>query len=90
MVVGDFIGCGEVQERGVVGQTPNLAARLQALAKPNTVVIGAGTQRLLGALFEYDDLGAVEVKGYAEPMFAWQVRGRSTIESASRHCIRQL
>ena len=52
VVVGDLIGTGEAQERGVVGETPNLAARLQALAEPNTVVIGPTTRRLLGNLFE--------------------------------------
>jgi class 3 adenylate cyclase len=57
VVVGDLIGSGEVQERGVVGDTPNLAARLQALAEPNMVVIADSTRRLLGNLFELEDLG---------------------------------
>src|ERR1700731_4901945 len=65
VVVGDLIGAGPAQEQSVVGETPNLAARLQALAEPDTVVIGAGTRRLVGDLFEYRDLGAVEVKGLA-------------------------
>jgi class 3 adenylate cyclase len=56
---------GEVVEHDIAGETPNLAARLQALAEPDTVVIATGTRRLLGALFEYRDLGAVEVKGIA-------------------------
>src|SRR6516162_6226494 len=64
---------GEVVEHDVVGDTPNLAARLQALAEPDTVVIAAGTRRLVGDLFEYRDLGAVEVKGIAEPVPIWQV-----------------
>ena len=81
VVVGDLIGTGEAQERGVVGEPPNLAARLQALAEPDTVVIAASTRRLLGGLFEYEDLGAVAVKGYAEPVQAWRVRGRSAVES---------
>jgi class 3 adenylate cyclase/predicted ATPase len=81
VVVGDLIGSGAAQEQTVVGETPNLAARLQAMAEPNAVVIAASTRRLLGGLFEYDDLGAVEVKGYAEPVRAWRVRGRSTAES---------
>jgi class 3 adenylate cyclase len=59
VVVGDVIGHGAAQEQTVVGETPNLAARLQALAEPDTVVIAASTRRLLGALFEYCDLGAV-------------------------------
>jgi class 3 adenylate cyclase len=63
VVVGDLIGEGSAQEQSVVGETPNLAARLQALAEPDTVVIAAGTRRLVGDLFEYRDLGAVEVKG---------------------------
>src|SRR5215469_10604880 len=57
VVVGDLVGAGEAQERGVVGETPNLAARLQGIAEPNTVVIAEGTRRLLGNLFELRDLG---------------------------------
>ena len=57
VVVGDLIGAGAAQEQAVVGETPNLAARLQALAEPNTVVIAEGTRRLLGDLFELRDLG---------------------------------
>src|SRR4029077_2314876 len=64
VVVGDLIGTGAAQEQAVVGETPNLAARLQALAPPDTVVIGETTRRLLGGLFECRDLGAVEVKGF--------------------------
>jgi class 3 adenylate cyclase/tetratricopeptide (TPR) repeat protein len=81
VVVGDLIGSGESQERGVVGQTPNLAARLQALAEPNALVIADSTHRLLGELFEYDDLGAVEVKGYETPIRAWRVRGQGKAQS---------
>src|ERR1041384_6594696 len=58
VVVGDLIGSGEAQERGIVGETPNLAARLQGLAEPNMVVIAESTRRLLGNLFDLDDLGA--------------------------------
>jgi Adenylate and Guanylate cyclase catalytic domain len=65
VVVGDLIGSGEAQERGIVGETPNLAARLQAIAEPNMVVIAEGTQRLLGNLFELRDLGAKDLKGIA-------------------------
>jgi len=72
VVVGDLIGEGSAQEQSVVGETPNLAARLQALAEPNAVVIAAGPRRLVGDLFECRDLGAVEVKGIAGPLPAWQ------------------
>jgi class 3 adenylate cyclase len=81
VVVGDLIGSGEAQERGVVGQTPNLAARLQALAEPNTLVIADNTHHLLGEIFECQDLGAVEVKGFETPVRAWQVRGQGKAES---------
>src|SRR5215831_7505823 len=81
VVVGDLIGHGSAQEQSVVGETPNLAARLQTLAEPNTVVIAAGTRRLVGDLFEYRDLGAVEVKGIAEPVTASEVLRPSGVES---------
>jgi class 3 adenylate cyclase len=64
---------GEVVEHDVVGDTPNLAARLQALAEPDSVVVAASTRRLVGDLFEYRDLGTVEVKGIVGPVPAWQV-----------------
>jgi class 3 adenylate cyclase len=63
---------GEIVEHDVVGETPNLAARLQALAEPDTVVIAASTRRLTGDLFEYRDLGEIELKGIAGPVSAWQ------------------
>src|SRR5215470_6999389 len=72
VVVGDLIGSGDAQERGIVGETPNLAARLQGLAEPNMVVIAESTRRLLGNLFEFEDLGAREVKGIAGPIRAWR------------------
>ena len=81
VVVGDLVGIGESQERAVVGETPNLAARLQALAKPNTVLIAESTRRLVGALFEYRSLGAVDVKGLAGPVPLWQVLRPGTIPS---------
>ena len=81
VVVGDLIGGGAVQERSVVGETPNLAARLQGLAEPNTVVIPASTRRLVGALFEYRDLGSVELKGIAAPVPVWQVLRPSIVAS---------
>jgi class 3 adenylate cyclase/predicted ATPase len=81
VVVGDLITSGDGQERGVVGETPNLAARLQALAQPGTVVIGPQTRRLLGDLFECRDLGAIEVKGFPEPVHAYQVVREGGVES---------
>jgi class 3 adenylate cyclase/predicted ATPase len=81
VVVGDLIGSGEAQERGIVGETPNLAARLQGVAEPNTVVIGEATRRLLGNLFELRDLGARDLKGIAEPVRAWEALRASTVES---------
>jgi class 3 adenylate cyclase/predicted ATPase len=81
VVVGDLIGEGSAREQSVVGETPNLAARLQALAEPDAVVIAAGTRRLVGDLFDYRDLGAIEVKGIAEPVPAWQVLRPSVVAS---------
>jgi hypothetical protein len=81
VVVGDLIISGDGQERGVVGETPNLAARLQALAEPSTVVIGPQTRRLLGDLFECHDLDAIEVKGFPGPVHAYRVVGESAVES---------
>src|SRR5215831_4204662 len=72
---------GEVVEHDVVGETPNLAARLQALAEPDTVVIAAGTRRLVRDLFEYRDLGVVEVKGITESVPVWQVLRPSAVAS---------
>jgi class 3 adenylate cyclase len=56
VVVGDLIGSGEAQERGIIGETPNLAARLQGVAEPNTAVIAESTRKLLGNLFDFQDL----------------------------------
>ena len=81
VVVGDRIGEGSAQEQSVVGETPNLAARLQTLAAPDTVVIAAATRRLVGDLFEYRDLGASKVKGIADPVPAWQVLRPSAVAS---------
>ena len=81
VVVGDLIGEGSAQEQSVVGETPNLAARLQTLAEPDTVVIAAGTRRLVGDLFVYRDLGAAEVKGIDAPVPAWQVLHPSVVAS---------
>ncbi len=81
VVVGDLIGAGEAQEQAVVGETPNLAARLQALAEPSAVVIADGTRRLLGNLFELKDLGARDLKGIAGPARAWAALRASSVES---------
>src|SRR3984957_6175271 len=81
VVVGDLIGSGEAQERGVVGKTPNLAARLQQMAPANAVLIVESTRRLVGDLFDYRDLGAVALKGLAEPVLASQVLSESTVEN---------
>src|SRR6202166_1064218 len=80
VVVGDLIGSGEAQERGIVGETPNLAARLQGIAEPNMVVLAEGTRKLLGNLFELEDLGAKDLKGIAGPVRAWAALRSSAAE----------
>ncbi len=80
-VVGDLIGAGAAQERGVVGETPNLAARLQALAAPDTLVISETTRGQVGALFEIEDLGPQPLAGFVEPQRAWRVVGESGVLS---------
>jgi class 3 adenylate cyclase/tetratricopeptide (TPR) repeat protein len=81
VVVGDLVGAGSSQERSVVGETPNLAARLQSLAPPGAVVIAPATKRLLGNEFNLSDLGPQNLKGFAAPVAAWQVLGTSAVES---------
>src|SRR5256886_4755400 len=81
VVVGDLSREGAWREDAVVGETPNLAARLQALAEPGTIAVAASTRRLLGDLFRLRDLGRHEVKGIAEPVAAWAVEGVSDSES---------
>jgi class 3 adenylate cyclase/tetratricopeptide (TPR) repeat protein len=81
VVVGDLVGSGEAQERRVVGETPNLAARLQGIAEPNTVVIAEATRRLLGNLFELQDLEPNELKGFAGPVRAFAVLRASSVAS---------
>ena len=87
VVVGDLIGEGAAREQGVVGDTPNLAARLQALAEPGQVVISQSTRRLAGGHFEYRDLGRVALKGISDLVQAWHVLGASAVESrfAAQH-----
>jgi class 3 adenylate cyclase len=80
VVVGDLVGSGEAQERGIIGETPNLAARLQGIAEPNVVVIAESTRKLLGNLFELEDLGPKDLKGIAEPVRAWAALRTSSAE----------
>ena len=80
VVVGELIGEGAAQEQAVVGETPNLAARLQALAAPGSVVISQATRRLVGGLFELADLGPQRLKGFAAPLAAWRVEGQGRAE----------
>src|SRR5215475_5083252 len=81
VIVGDQIGEGTASETAVVGETPNLAARLQALAQPNQIVVGAATRTMLGDHFDLEDLGAYELKGFAEPLPAWRVLSARDVES---------
>ena len=81
VVVGDLIGSGASQEQAIVGETPNLAARLQGIAEPNSVVIAESTRKLVGNLFELQDLGAQDLKGIAGPVRAWAALRPSSVES---------
>jgi len=81
VVVGDLIGKGAAQEQAVVGETPNLAARLQAIAEPGTVVVAENTRKLLGSLFEFQDLGSRELKGISGPVRAWAALRLASAES---------
>jgi class 3 adenylate cyclase len=81
VVVGDLIGSGASQEQAIVGETPNLAARLQSIAKPNTVVIAESTRKLLGVLFELENLGAKDLKGVSGPVQAFAALRPSLVES---------
>jgi hypothetical protein len=81
VVVGDLIGAGAAQERGVFDETPNLAARLQALARPGTLVVADSTRRQIGILFEIEDLGPQPLAGFGEPQRAWRVISESGVVS---------
>jgi class 3 adenylate cyclase/predicted ATPase len=81
VVVGDLVGEGSAQERAVVGETPSLAARLQALAEPGSVVVAGSTRRLLGDLFRLRELGPQDAKGFADKVIAWAVEGLSSSEN---------
>jgi predicted ATPase/class 3 adenylate cyclase len=81
VVVGETIGEGSAQEQAVFGETPNLAAHLQQVAAPNSVLVAASTYRLLGAMFVCADLGRVEIKGKSKPVAAWRVIEECVVES---------
>ena len=81
VVVGELVGSGEAQERNVVGETPNLAARLQSAAAPNTVLIAASTRRLTGDLFEYEPVDPGALKGFDGPVAAWRVLREQSMQS---------
>jgi predicted ATPase/class 3 adenylate cyclase len=80
VVVGDLIGSGASQEQAIIGDTPNLAARLQAIAEPDSVVIAESTRRLVGNLFELEDLGPQELKGISGPIRAWAAQRPASVE----------
>jgi class 3 adenylate cyclase/predicted ATPase len=80
VVIGDLVGSGEAQERGIVGETPNLAARLQGLAEPDMVVIADATRHLLGNLFELRDLGHRDLKGIAGAVQVWAALRPTSVE----------
>ena len=88
VVVGDLVGKGALEKQAVIGKTPNLAARLQDLAEPNSVIISAETKQLSGGQFEYQDLGLHELKGIGSPVRAWRALGSrqmySRFEAARR------
>jgi class 3 adenylate cyclase/tetratricopeptide (TPR) repeat protein len=81
VVVGDLLGDSVTEKEAVIGETPNLAARLQGLANAGKIVIGAYTRSLLGTAFELEDIGCFELKGFDEPVPAWRVVGESEVES---------
>ena len=81
VVVGDLIGSGTANDKEVLGEGPNLAARLQALAEPNSIVIAESTRRLVGSVFELEDLGFRDLKGFAELQRAWRVLGENRFKS---------
>lgn len=81
VVVGDVLGEGPSREEVVVGQTPNLAARLNALAQPGELVISDATHQLTRGLFDYVDLGRHRLKGFTAPARAWRVIGVRSVES---------
>jgi class 3 adenylate cyclase len=87
-VVGDLVGSGDAQERGIVGETPNLAARLQSMALDDGIAISIGTRDLLGRLFELDELGSLDLKGFAKPVQAFRVIRPSAGHSSTHWPVR--
>ena len=81
VVVGEIVGAGAAQEHSIVGETPNLAARLQALATPDTILVSETTQRLLGKMFELTATGEQSLKGFSQPVPAWRVLGDASVRS---------
>ena len=81
VVVGEILGTGSAQERSIVGETPNLAARLQSLAAPDTILIGPATRHLLGGVFDLEPIGEQELKGFARRVPVWRVRGEASVAS---------
>ena len=87
VVVGDLAGSGIANDTEVLGEGPNLAARLQAVATPNSIVIADSTRRLVGSVFGLEDLGFKEFKGFAEPQRAWRVLGENRFRSRLKRCV---
>jgi class 3 adenylate cyclase/tetratricopeptide (TPR) repeat protein len=81
VVIGDIIGTGIAREHSIVGETPNLAARLQALAQPDTILISQSTRQLLGRVFEFEDRGECVLKGFVKPVPVWRVLRDAAVES---------
>jgi len=81
VVIGDMLGAGSARERAIVGDTPNLAARLQAMAGANEILVSARTRQLLGQRFEYDGLGERTLKGFAAPVPVWRVEREAAVET---------
>lgn len=81
VVVSNLVAGDTTLGQEVAGETPNLAARLQALAEPNSVLIASNTHLLAGGAFEYEDLGPTVIKGFVEPIRVWRVKGESGLES---------
>ena len=81
VVVGDLVGSGTINDTEVLGEGPNLAARLQSVASPNTIVIADSTRRLIGSVFGLEDLGFKEFKGFEEPQRVWRVLGENRFRS---------
>ena len=82
-VVGDLIGEGAAREQAVIGETPNLAARLQSAAEPDTVVIDSASRTLIGTMFECRSIGPLLLKGWREPVSAWTVEAAAAVQSRS-------